>query len=45
MRALIDELQHPARPRVRPAIGDRTIDQPQQLGLGLRAHPRGDRAE
>ena len=45
VRALIDELQHPARPRVRPTVRDRVIDQPQQLELNLRAHARGDRAE
>ena len=45
MRAHICEVKHPARARVRPPVPDRTIDQAQQLELGLRAHARGDRAE
>jgi hypothetical protein len=28
VRALINELQHPARSRVRPAVADRAVDQP-----------------
>jgi len=45
MRAAISQIQHPARPRVRPPVGDRVVDQPQQLELDLRTHARGDRAE
>ena len=45
MRTHVLDLQHPARSGVRPPIGDRTVDQPQQLELDLRAHARGDRAE
>ena len=45
MRAAISQIQHPARPRVRPPVGDRLVDQPQQLELELRTHTRGDRAE
>ena len=45
MRATVRQIQHPARPGVRPAVRDRGVDQPQQLELDLRAHPRGDRAE
>jgi len=45
VRAHVGEVKHPARPRVRPAIGDRGVDQPQQLELGPGAHARGDRAE
>ena len=45
VRTNVLDLKHPARPGVRPPVGDRTIDQPQQLELGLRAHARGNRAE
>ena len=45
IRADVGEVQHPARPGVRPPVGDRSVDQPQQLELGLRAHARSDRAE
>ena len=45
MRATVSQIQHPARPRVRPAIRHGLVDQPQQLELDLRAHARGDRAE
>jgi len=45
VRADVGEIEHPAGSRVRPAVGDRAIDQPQQLELGLRAHACGDRAE
>jgi hypothetical protein len=45
VRAYIGEVEHPARVRVRPPVGDRGVDQPQQLELGLRAHARSDRAE
>jgi hypothetical protein len=45
MRATVSQIQHPARPRVRPALRHGLVDQPQQLELDLRAHARGDRAE
>ena len=45
VRADVGEVKHPARARVRPPVLERAIDQPQQLELGLRAHPRSDRAE
>ena len=45
VRAHVLDLEHPARARMRPPVGDRTVDQPQQLELGLGAHARGDRAE
>ena len=45
VRADIGEIEHPARARVRPPVPNGTVDQPQQLELGLRAHARGDRAE
>jgi hypothetical protein len=45
VRADVGEVQHPARARVRPPVGDRGVDQPQQLELGLGAHARSDRAE
>ena len=45
MRATVRQIKHPARPRVRPPIRHRLVDQPQQLELDLRAHARGDRAE
>ena len=41
----VRQIKHPARPRVRPPVRHRPVDQPQQLELGLRAHARGDRAE
>ena len=41
----VGEVEHPARPGVRPPIQDGAVDQPQQLELGLSAHARGDRAE
>ena len=45
MRATVSQIQHPARPRVRPALRHGLVNQPQQLELDLRAHARGDRAE
>ena len=45
VRADIGEIKDQARPRVRPPVLDRAVDQPQQLELGLGAHARGDRAE
>lgn len=45
VRADIGEVKHSAAPRVRPAVRDRSVDQPQQLELGPGAHARGDRAE
>ena len=40
MRAHILQVEDPARARVRPPVPDGTVDQPQQLELGLRAHAR-----
>ena len=37
--------QAPGTPERAPTRPDRTVDQPQQLEVGLRAHARGDRAE
>jgi hypothetical protein len=45
VRAHVGDVKHPAAPRVRPSVRDRSVDQPQQLELGLRAHARGTRAE
>ena len=45
VRADVGEVKHPARAGVRPPVGDRAVDQPQQLELGLGAHARGNRAE
>src|SRR5450755_388431 len=45
VRADVGEVEHPAHAGVRPPVGDRAVDQPQQLELGPGAHARGDRAE
>jgi hypothetical protein len=45
VRADVGEIQDPARAGMRPPVPDRTIDQPQELELGLGAHARRDRAE
>ena len=44
VHAHVGDLEHRARPHVRPAGADRGIDQPNQLELGLRAHALRDRA-
>ena len=45
MRAHVGDLQQPAGARVRPAGGNRAVDEAQQLELGLATHSSGDRAE